>query len=160
MNTCEWLISFLQNILASLVGILIALWLDSLKRPHLSFSIGSRHSIESGDTLGRPPMTWIRLLVHNRNVPSWLSWVYHGEPALTCRATISYYYEDGKEMPEKTIEGRWTDSPEPEVHTFTVKDKGQVGMLVGAENSFDIQPGEDTHLDIAIRKKDDDSCFC
>lgn len=159
MNVCEIIINFILNLFSGVVGILIVLWIERQRRPSLSMTPGPQHQIREGDFLDRPPSTWLRVQVHNRNVPRWVAWVYHGEPALACRAWISFHSLDGKQTPDREMEARWSNSPEPKVEVMAVENKGQVRRLVGAEVSFDIAPGEDTLIDVAIRDKSNDDCF-
>lgn len=159
MNWCELIVNFSLNLLSGVIGILIVLWIERQRLPSLSMTLGSKHQIKEGDFLDRPPSSWLRVLVHNRNMPRWLAWVYHGEPALACRAWISFHYLDGKRVSDQQMEARWSGSPEPKVETITVENKGQIRRLVGEENSFDIAPGEDTLLDVAIRDKSNEDSF-
>lgn len=158
MNICELIISFLINLVSGVVGILIVLWIERQRRPSLSMEVGEKHRIKEGDILDRPASTWLHVQVHNRNVPKWLAWVYHGEPALACRAWVTFHNFEGKRVPDREMEARWTGSNEPKVETITVE-KGQVKRLVGAENAFDIPPGENTLLDVVIRDKSNNDCF-
>ena len=158
MDICELIISFSINLVTGVVGILIVLWIERQRRPGLSMGIGEKHQIKEGDFLNRPASTWLRVKVYNRNVPRWLAWVYHGEPALGCRAWITFHDFEGRRVPDREMEARWSDSNEPKVEIITVE-KGQVKRLVGAENFFDIPPGESTLLDVVIRDKSNSDCF-
>lgn len=158
MNPCELIVNFILSLVSGVVGILVVLWIERHRRPSLSIKLGQPSQIKESDFLGRPVSTWLHVQIHNRNVPKWLAWVYHGEPALACRSWITFHHLDAKRVFDREMEARWSDSDEPKVE-ITNTDKGQVLKLVGVQNTFDIPPGEHTDVDVVIRDKSNDDCF-
>ena len=154
----ELTVNFLINLVAGIVGILIVLWLERQRRPSLTMKIGSIHRLGTEDILGRAQSTWLRATIHNRNVPNWLAWVYRGEPALSCRAWITFHHLDGHRIFDREMNARWTGTDEPKVELFNT-DKGTAARLVGVQETFDIPPGESTMLDIVFRASGEDECY-
>src|SRR5574341_169135 len=102
----ELTVNFLINLVAGIAGILIVLWLERQRRPSLSMKIGSVHRLGTEDILARTQSTWLRASIHNRNVPNWLAWVYRGEPALSCRAWITFHHLDGHRVFDRARKAR------------------------------------------------------
>lgn len=158
MNLAEIFLNFAINLLAGVVGILVVLWLERQRRPGLRMQLGEPGEIKDGDPLGRPLSKWPHVQVHNRNVPWWLGWVYHGEPALACRAWITFHHMDGHRVFDREMNVRWSETPEPAVEVVNTE-KGQVAKLVGAQDTIDIPPGEYTNIDVTIKTKGDTDCY-
>ncbi len=158
MNMSELGINFILNLVSGILGILIVLWIERQRRPSLTLKLGQTGEIKENDPLKRMPSKWLHVQVHNRNVPTWLAWVYHGEPALSCRAWITFHHLDGQRVFDREMVARWSGSDEPKVEIISTE-KGQAARLIGAQNSFDIPPGEHTDIDIVFRAKSDDDCF-
>jgi hypothetical protein len=158
MNTSELAINFILSLVSGIIGILIVLWIERQRRPSLTLKLGQTGEIKDDDPLKRTPSKWLHVQVHNRNVPKWLAWVYHGEPALSCRAWITFHHLDGQRVFDREMVVRWSGSDEPKVEILNTE-KGQAARLIGAQNSFDIPPGEHTDIDIVFRAKSDDDCY-
>ncbi len=159
MQSSDLLINFLINLVAGIVGILVVLWLERQRRPSLSMKVGEPGGIGEGDPLGRPQTKWPHIQIHNRNVPRWLSWVYRGEPALACRAWITFHHFDGHRIFDREMNVRWSETPEPTTEVINTTDKGQVVRLVGMQDTTDIQPGEYVNVDVVVKFKDESDCF-
>jgi hypothetical protein len=158
MNTCDYFYDFLINLLAGILGILIVLWIERQRKPKLTISIGIPGEIIENDLLNRLPCKWLHAHVSNRNVPRMLSWFYQGEPALDCRAWIEFLYSDRKKVFENNMVVRWSGSEEPKIECINTK-SGQAFRLIGAQNSFDIPPGESTDIDVVFRFKAETNCY-
>lgn len=158
MDISSLSINFLINLIAGIVGILIVLWIERQKRPELSMRVGVPGRIGDNDPLGRQAATWVKIQIHNSNMPRWLRWVYDREPALACRAWITFHHLDGRRVFDREMNARWSETPEPRVEVKQTE-KGQVGILLGVQDSVDIPPGEYTNVDIAIRVKSDTDCY-
>lgn len=155
----DLLLSFLINLVAGVVGILLVLWIERQRRPGLTLKIGTPGEIRADDPLRRPRAKWLHVQVHNRNVPPWLAWVYHGEPALACRAWITFHHLDGQRVFDREMGVRWAGSPEPSVESITTPDKKVARRLVGANDYFDIPPGDHTDLDVVVRINGEQECY-
>jgi hypothetical protein len=158
VSTSELFINFFINLVAGIVGILIVLWIERQRRPHLTIKLGQPGRLDEGDLLNRSPSTWLHVQVQNKNVPKWLMWVYQGEPALTCKAWITFHHLDGKKIFDRDMIARWSGSNEPKVEVITTKE-GKIARLVGAQDTFDIPPGENTDVDVVFRAKAEDKCY-
>jgi hypothetical protein len=158
MNTCELLVNFFINLVAGIIGILIVLWIERQRRPRLTIKLGQPVQINEEDPLHRPLSIWLHVQIHNKNVPKWLAWVYDGEPALACRAWISFYHLNGQRLFDREMVARWFGSDEPKVEVINTRE-GQALRLIGAQTSFDIPPGEYTDVDVVFRAKEEDDCY-
>jgi hypothetical protein len=151
----NFLQDFTVSLVAGIAGILIVLWIERQRRPSLTIRLGEPGEIKDGDILQRPTCKWLHVQVQNRNVPDWLGWVYH-------RAWITFHHLDGQRVFDREMVARWSGSDEPKVEVINIKsgeEQKQVLRLIGAQNSFDIPPGEQTDIDIVFRAKSEDNCF-
>ena len=158
MNINDLGVNFLINLIAGVVGILIVLWIERQRRPNIFMKVGEPGRITVADPLKRPPASWLNVEVHNRSIPSWLRWVYDGEPALSCRAWITFHHLDGHRVFNREMYVRWSETPEPRVR-FTPIEDGKVARLVGVQDTVDIPPGEYTNLDVVFRVDGEDACY-
>lgn len=158
MQGTDLFLNFVVNLVATIVGILVVLWIERQRRPSLSMKVGETGAIGDGDPLGRPPAKWPHVQVHNRNVPRWLAWVYRGEPALACRAWITFHHLEGHRVFNREMNVRWSETPEPNVE-ITNTERGQAARLRGVQDTVDIPPGEYTNLDIVFRARGEDECY-
>lgn len=69
----KYLPDFLINLIAGIVGIVIVLWIERQRRPVLSFKVGVPGTIDEQDVLKRHPTTFLKVQIHNRNLPRWVS---------------------------------------------------------------------------------------
>jgi hypothetical protein len=155
----QYLPDFLINLIAGIVGIVFVLWLERQRRPGLSMEVGVPSTIDEQDVLKRIPTTFLRVNIHNKTVPKWLSWVYDGEPALTCTGWISFYHLDGECIFSKEMLARWSETQDPPSIQITKTEKGAVARLVNTQNSVDIPPGESTLIDICCRFNNEEVCY-
>jgi hypothetical protein len=158
MQLTELFVNFLINLVAGIAGILIVLWIERQRRPSLSMRVGEPGRIVDGDPLKRPPCTWPHIQVHNRNVPFWLAWVYHGEPALSCRAWITFHDLDGHRVFDREMNVRWSETPEPKLRVINIEGV-QAAQLEGVQDAVDIPPGEYNNVDVVFRAKGEDACY-
>lgn len=158
MNTTELFVNFMLNLISGIVGILIVLWIERQKRPGLTIKLGQSGELKDDDPLKRMPGKWLHVQVHNKNVPKWLSWVYHGEPALASRAWITFHHLDGQKVFDREMIARWSSSEEPKVVVISI-DNEQAKRLIGGHDYIDIPPGEHFDLDIVFRSKNDNDCY-
>ena len=153
-----WISDLLTEVLAAVVGIVIVLWIERQRRPHLSMEVGIPGTIDEADLLKRTPTTFLHVRIRNRNVPRWIGWVYNGEPALSCSAWVAFHHLDGHQVFAKEMTARWTETPEPEVQQFKVADK-MAARVTNVQNTVDIPPGDSAQIDVVSRIKADQECF-
>jgi hypothetical protein len=156
----EYVINFLISLGASIVAILVVLWIERQRRPVLLITTGESGEIKEDDPLKRPPVKWLNVYIHNKSMPRWLLWVYEREPAKTCLAWITFHhYPDGHRVFDREMIARWNETPQPEF-VFSETEQGQVGLLRNPiQNSVDIPPGEYTDIAVVVKPKDQDECF-
>ena len=155
----SYLPDFLINLIAGIVGIVIVLWIERQRRPVLSMKVGVPGTIDEQDIMKRHPTTFLKVQIHNRTLPRWLSWVYAGEPALSCVGWVSFYDLAGKQVVTKEMLGRWAETQDPPPIDKIEVDGKLVVRLVNPQNSVDIPPGEYSNLDIVNKIEGEDVCY-
>ena len=151
-------LAFLINLVAGIVGILIVLGIERQRRPGLTRKVGIPGTIDEADLLKRHPTTFLKVQIHNKNVPRWLAWVYDGEPALSCSAWITFHRLDGHKVFDREMVARWSETPEPIVELTKTEEAG-VARLVGVQISVDIPAGEYANVDDVAKLKGDDEYY-
>jgi hypothetical protein len=159
MSACAILVDFFINLLAGIVGILVVLWLERQRRPGLTMHIGVPGTIDEADPVKRHPTTFLKVQVHNRTVPRWLAWVYHGEPAVSCAAWMSFHSLDGVALFDREMVGRWSETPDPPPIQGIKTENGAVLRLLNVQDTMDIQPGSYANLDVVCRLKGEEECY-
>lgn len=154
--------SFLISLVATVMGILIILWIERQRRPRLTMAVGESGRIVEGDLLERRSTTWPHIQVRNETPPNWLYWVYDGEPALGCRGWITFHHLDGRKVYDREMLIRWSETPEPPL--TLLQKHGQdpdtaVALLGNGQNFVDIPCGEYTNIDVVCRMKGDSDCY-
>jgi len=106
---------------------------------------------------------YLRLLVSNEaTTKGWQKWIMR-LPAIQCRGEITFHHLDGQNISGRVMAGRWAGSPQP----LTIPVVGPNGVVfeivdltrLTIESRIDIQPGEGTALDIAVRLDEDADCY-
>lgn len=151
-------IDLIIEILALVLGIAIVLWIERQRRPHLTMSVGIPGTIDAADPLKRPITTFLHVRIQNRSVPRLISWVYDGEPALSCAAWVSFHHLDGQQIFREEMTARWTETPEPEFEQFKVGNQTAV-RVTKVQNTVDIPPGESSQIDAVSRIDGEDECY-
>jgi len=151
-------LSFLISLLATLIGLLAILWIESCRRPVLQLKVGAPGGLLASDPLKRPECIWTHVNVRNRPIPRWLGWVYDSEPALSCAAWISFFTVNGDRVFKDDMLGRWSETPEPRIVQIKTE-AGTVARILDGRDHVDIPPGEYTTLDIAVRIRGEEDCF-
>jgi hypothetical protein len=124
-------------------SLLIAIGIENLRRPRLRLEAVSTFHVP--DT----PIHAVRVRVHNKPLPFWFMVRL---PALQCRATVRFLSCPGdKDIFNKTLEGRWVSSPEP--------NRVQGMVVIPQFRGVDIYPGEHELLDVAIRYEGETVCY-
>jgi hypothetical protein len=150
---------FLINLVAGIVGIIMVLWLERQRRPSLSMKVATPGTIDKLDLLKRNPTTFLKVEIHNKNVPRWLAWVYDGEPALSCAAWITFHRPDGTRVFDREMQGRWSESQDPPPIREIKTEQGTALQLMKAQDTVDIPPAEFSELDICNRLLGEDVCY-
>lgn len=175
MNIADLSLNFLINLTAGVVGILIVLWIERQRRPRLSMSVGIPNEIVEKSDEPRKPGKWLYVTIHNAGVPRWLAWVYSGEPAMACRAWITFYHLEGHRVFDREMNARWAATPEPQIQVLTlgrtavppqlvtVKDakmeQRQFVRLLDVRETYDIPAGESTNIDVVMRFRDEETAY-
>jgi len=133
--------NFLISLAATVCGILVVLWMERQRRPSLSMTIGDTHSTSDTDPLGRAEGTWLTLRIENPSMPTWLSWTGMKEPALSCRAWITFrHFPDQHNVFSNEMHGRWSETPEPRVEIIPINTESVPADTVS--NTLNLQPEE------------------
>lgn len=151
-------VNFFIGLGASIVTVGFFLWIERQRRPVITMHVGDTSRITEDDPLKRPHVTFVRVAVRNEPTPKWIAWVYDRNPALSCRAWITFSDLVDKKADDSRMSGRWAATDEPEVQVIQ-SPAGRVIRLANIERKVDIAPNETANLDIAVKFEDDGSCF-
>ncbi len=105
--------AFVISLAASLVAVVLVLWLERQRRPLLDAIVRDPTVIPAGDL--RPQCTWLQVGIENKPCPYWLSWVYQREPALGVRGYLTFHQPCGCRLLDGHMPVRWSSSPEVRV---------------------------------------------
>jgi len=108
-------------------------------------------------------MRFLRVKLFNKPLSSWAKWMVRA-PALQCRAEITFHHRDGHNVFGRTMDGRWSSSPEPIAsRIFDLQGEHKFDLLdltrITLGSRVDVYPGESDLLDIANRPFDDNNCY-
>ena len=154
---------FLISLGASILALLIAMALESCRRPKLL--IGKTHCIKRRHPFGHknPLIKSLLVDVENKQMPCLLKWAWDRNPAQDCRAKIEFLYKNGERALEKEMTGRWASTPEPiapvlypssinedipKVVTILDPNREQPSVIIG--------PGRTERLDVVFRINDEE----
>jgi hypothetical protein len=153
----------LGAVFSSLISVAITIWVERLRQPKLKLSIehtpcDQRYGAKAPATESRH----LRLEVLNE-MPSGLAWWIARLPALQCRGEITFHHLDGQKVMDRTMTGRWRESPEP-IPTPVVGPAGVQFQIIdfakmNADPRVDIQASESALLDVAARFDQETSCW-
>jgi len=155
MNTaCQLLIEGA----AIIIGILAVLWIERQRRPNIEMRVEEVPcKLEGAGTGARG--TFLRIEVHNKDIPRWVAAFYDGEPALSCRAWIVFYHLDGRAACSEKMPVRWVGTDEPERGVIHRADRTEVEVLRKVQHTVDIPSGECAKMDMAFRQGDQTECY-
>src|SRR6266496_2881372 len=150
-------------IIGAVTSISTAIWIEWLRRPRLSLSMETPPlDIKWSGPKPAQEARYLRVRLFNKPLPAWIRWMDRG-PALQCRAAITFHHLDGQNVFGRTMEGRWSASPEP-VPMPVIGPDGKQSLLIDfarftIASQLDVYPGETETLDVAIRLDDDAECY-
>ncbi len=153
-----YLVQFLFALVAGILSILAVLAIERQKKPQLTFDVAQQGEIFDDDKLKRPAAKWLKIKVKNDNLSGPLSWIYDRDPALLCRASVTFNHLDGHSVFGRTLSARWDNTPEPQPligHT----DQGDVAIMPYVHETYDIPPGEYTTIALVYRAKGEAECY-
>jgi hypothetical protein len=130
-------------LIGTVTSALVAIWIEYLRRPFLQLSIETP-PIEQARKQGAAAETgrYLRVKLFNKPLPGWVWWMVR-EPAVNCRAAISFQHLDNQDVFGRTMEGRWAKLPVGRPDTSRI----------------DVYPGDTEVLDVAARFDDHAECY-
>ena len=154
--------TLLEVVLGAIVAIVITIWVESLRKPKLSLSIGKPTDLAYHD---RPaPAKDARFLgfeLTNSALPKLFRWLQRNA-ALQCHGTIEFYHLDGQNVFGRSMPIRWSGSPEPVPMVIAV---GEQRIFISDPVRFtlaprvDVYPGESERLDVATKFDNENDCY-
>jgi hypothetical protein len=147
----------LISVVGSLIAVAIVLGLERQQRPDLCFEI------ERDARIDDKKRKYLRLRVRNRPLPAILGSAYERQPALMCRAWITFLNEQGLPIfpAGDRMPGRWSDTPEPHNIFPAASGSGPPKHLPAYNatvHNVDIAPGDRALLDVVMREQNKDTC--
>jgi len=145
-------------ILGAVIAIFTTITVENLRKPRLSLQIAPHGDMNYQD---RPAKQARFLLVQvlNNPLPKWARWMTRN-PATRCHGTITFHHLDGQDYYGRSMQVRWSSSPEPSPLLITLPDK--ILSIYNPSNlttRMDIQPGESETIGIAAKFDDDEHCY-
>jgi hypothetical protein len=149
------------EVFGAIIAIGTAIGVEFLRRPNLKLLIiePTDNTIKSDDD----PRINVRirsLCIRLLNKP--ITWMMR-DPALQCRATITFYYCSGEKVFREAMEGRWSNSLEPIPVTVVAPDGQRLKIYdpqrLTLVSRIDVHPGESEDLDIVARHYDKSECY-
>jgi hypothetical protein len=144
-------VNCLISIATTFLGVTFALAIERNKRPMLWMEKGQTRTNE-GDNTGDPICKYLHLNIWNRKLSAPLSWFGSRDPAVACRAWITFYRGDLSRVFE--INARWASIPSPDIPKYLLERE----LPKGVQETVTIQPGRFEELDIAVKFKADNVC--
>ncbi len=154
----SYLFGFISGAFGSMI---IALWLENIRKPRLTFRIEEPiHQIEHPK--GVAPAVkgrYLRIIVKNempriRVIPR--------SPAFRCKATISFYHLNGQPVfSTNKMRGRWINTPQPYINQYVDNKLVQIpdpNPFV-LSRDIDIPASREEGLDIAAKFDNENDCF-
>lgn len=106
--------NFIIYLIASLVAVLIALWIDRMRMPKLVISADESANSDNTYTNLAPIFNgrwkFFRIEVKNKKFPKPFSWIPR-QAAQNCRGKLEFY-KKGESSPIFKFAGRWSSTPE------------------------------------------------
>jgi hypothetical protein len=156
-----WEVS-INVILSIFIALIIAAFLDSLKKPRLTLTIANAKDAEYRNH----PATHSRFLavnLNNKRRPKWAFWVSR-LAATQCRGRISFHHlDDGQDIFGRKMPIRWSGTDEPAypeiLHQGEVWGKIFDPRRLTLVKTEDVYPGSHRRLDVAAKFDNDIECY-
>ena len=155
----------LQIVVGALITIGIVVFVEYFRKPKLKLMIAE--PMDAPYT-NRPAnkARYLGLIVENRQLPRVVRWLSRSA-AIRCRGLITFYHLDGQNVFGRSMQGRWSGSPEPvPIQAFAPGLGGKWGEIrifdpvrLSPEMHRDIYPGESEKIDVAGRFDNDVDCY-
>ena len=136
--------NFLISLIASLIAVLIAIWIERLRMPKLiiraSESANSDNTYREPNPRANERWKFFRVEVENKKFPKLLSWIPR-QTSENCRGKIEIYKKD-ENSPIFVYEGRWSSTPEiphiPHEAIVKLQHPDPVTLPVGEKEIMDV----------------------
>lgn len=148
----------LEVALGAVVAILITIFVENLRKPKLQVILALPADIEYHNHPAHNAR-FLGVKVVNKPLPLLARWMSRNT-ALQCHADISFHHLDGQNVFGRTMQGRWSGSPEPA--PIRVRIGLQVAVISDPSrltDRIDIPPGEAQRLDVAARFDTENECY-
>jgi len=147
----DLLISFIISLLASIIAVILTLYLERNRLP--SLEIKAEEEGKGYRTYeGRGRWKFVRAVVTNEKMPFLLRWIGPRQTAENCKATLEFI--DSNSKPLFTMHGRWASTPEiPQISKDAVIER------VLYPDPVSIFAGNQEVLDVIVQQEGDSSCY-
>jgi hypothetical protein len=150
-------------VLGAALAILFAIFVEWLRKPQLTLSIGNTDIVRSsGATFPIHDGKSLRVRVFAEPLWRITRWMMRS-PALQCRGKISFHHLDGQYLYSREMGARWAGTPEP-LQTIGVNPNGEpISMIdpykIVTPSRVDIGTEEHESLDVVARYDNDLDCY-
>jgi hypothetical protein len=154
----------LEALLGVLLGALIVIQVERLRRPRLKLRLVATGQGEYQPGSPAKQSRFIHLHAVNEELPSWARWMSRNA-AVQCRGTIAFHHLDGQNVFGRSMPVKWVRTAEALPMQIRSPDgKEVVGYLVDPlrimrESRDDIAPGEAAAFDTVVRFDEEAECY-
>jgi hypothetical protein len=162
-------------VLGGILTILVAMFVEQLRRPKLSLSIGTPPiDVQYPEDRPAREMRSVNVWLSNKPLPWFARWMTRA-PALQCRGTITFHHLDGQNVFGRVMEARWSNSVQPaplegtgivsrkQPNSSVIADDLKIHIIdpmrLSLKSRIDVYPGEKEELNVAVRLDDDQACY-
>lgn len=156
--------SMLQSLLGVLLGALLVIQIEKLRKPSLTLRVLPTYDGDYGEGKPARRSKLIKVNVVNEVLPRWARWMSRSA-ALQCRGAMTFYHMDGQNVFGRSMAAKWERTTEALPMEIRSPDfKAVAGYLVDPERIMnesrqDIAPGEAATLDVVARFDNDEECY-
>jgi hypothetical protein len=156
MDGSTAILAAVLSFVGSVPAVFMVLLLQRSALPSLRFEI------EDVPPLRDDGRRFLRVWVRNRPGRGLFGFLFPRQPALMCRAAITFLHENGDPVFRRghTMRGKWANTPEPSTIAGIVDNQMlTVWDLTRTRDVIDIPPGGHEVLDVVMRPPGQDECL-
>ena len=153
-------LTILEVVLGAVIAILITIWIEKLRKPSLEIMLGAPADREYENRPARN-VRFLYLNILNKPLPRWARWMSR-DAATHCHGTITFHHLDGQNVFGRSMQARWSGSPEPTPTQVVIGDQSYLifdPSKIAFISRMDIYPGESERIDTVAKFDDEDFCY-
>jgi hypothetical protein len=153
-------LEILNLILGAIVAILTTILIEYVRKPKLFLTISPPVDIQYPHAPAKE-VRFLGVVLHNAPMNRMFKWMLR-EAAQQCFGAVSFHHLDGQSVFGRSMQARWSGSPEPIATRFSIDGK-EVAFVDGFRftqlGKMDVFPGSGEKMDIAARFDNEAECY-